>query len=430
MKKLVFAALLSLPFVAHSEELAVNFNGMSVNQFAAATYRALLKRDYVMSPEVLAMDRPMMVSVRKIQSEDLAAFVDHTLSTQGVRSELRNGVYFLSAAACSDGACSGGVGATPLRLTGSVGQAVDTGSAGLGARAGGRAELGAFDMGPASNYDAADLERDVYRPHNRKSDFIVGVLNAAFKNSPATAAGGAIILSGSKVQLEKMLKLAQQLDEAAPKVKLSATFVEVSSNESNTLGVSIIAEVLGARLGVKLGDTSSGSLSLRTNSFQAVIDALAADGRFKQVAAPTVLVEDYEKSNLKFGDNVPTIASTTLDRNGNPIQQVQYQQSGVVLSVQPSVLGSGRINVVLDGQVSSFSATTTGVSGSPTLSNRQVQTSVTMDDGELLMIGGLNSNKSVTTTSGFSFLPKAWASKSESNASTDLVLILTASVVK
>jgi type II secretory pathway component GspD/PulD (secretin) len=119
-----------------------------------------------------------------------------------------------------------------------------------------------------------------------------------------------------------------------------------------------------------------------------------------------------------------------LDKNGNPIQQVTYQSSGVLLDVTPRVLGSGKINITLDGSVSSFSPTTTGVSGSPTRTKRQVQTTVTVDDGELLVIGGLNSNKEAANTSGLSFLPRSWRGSSSSTASSDLVLILSATVVK
>lgn len=80
--------------------------------------------------------------------------------------------------------------------------------------------------------------------------------------------------------------------------------------------------------------------------------------------------------------------------------------------------------------VSSFSPTTTGVSGSSTRTKRQVQTTVTVDDGELLVIGGLNSDKAADSSSGFSFLPKAWAAHSRSRSNTDLVLILSATVVR
>ncbi len=382
MKKILLGMLLTLPFVARAEVVALNFDALPLVRFAQTTYREMLKRDFVMAPELLAADRPISVRVRSIDTKDLPEFVEGVLSSQGVKSELRGGVYYLSLTGAETGGTS--PGGTPIALTGPV-------------------QSSAFSLAGSSSstpgHAAAalvELEREVFRPRNRKAAFVAEVLNAAFPFlRPALAAQDAIVLSAPADELAKVRKLADELDTVVSNVKLSATFVEVSTNESTALGVSVIADVLGTRLGVKIGDTSSGSLSLKTNSFQAVIDALAADGRFKQVAAPTAVVGDNEKSSLSFGDSVPTIASTTLDRNGNPIQQVQYQQSGVLLNVQPTVLGSGRISVAVDGQVSSFSATTTGVAGSPTLSKRQVQTTVTLGDGELVMIGGLNNNRSV-----------------------------------
>lgn len=417
MKKTLAGLLLALPLFGHAQELALNFTALPLVQFAQSTYRTMLKRDFVISPDLLAADKPISVSVRSIKADELPAFVERVLASQGVRSELRNGVYFLSLASGSSASNLG-----PITLTGPVSSYGDPASY-------------ASPHAPAATHSPAaplpeQQERDVFRPRNRKADFIASVLNGVFPNKPATAAPGVIVFSAPKDEIPKLLKLSEQLDTASSKVKLSATFVEVSTNEASGIGVSLIADVLGARLGIRLGDTSAGSLSLGANKFQAVIDALASDGRFKQVAAPTAVVDDHEKSNLSFGDSVPTIASTTLDRNGNPIQQVQYQQSGVLLNVQPSVLGSGRITVSVDGQVSSFSATTNGVAGSPTLSKRQVQTSVTVDDGELLLIGGLNNNRATENSSGFSFLPKSWAARNGTATNTDLVLILSATVVK
>ena len=364
-----------------------------------------------------------------MNSEDLPRFVEGVLSSQGVKSELRDGVYFLSLAGCDGGACAAGGGRSLIPLSGEVTSPHSGDAPVVGLSAASIVRGSAADRA-GRGIDDEDAEREVYRPHNRRSDFLAAVLNAAFQSKPATAATDYIVLSGSRRQLDRMLKLCRQVDEPALTVRISATFVEVSTNSATGIGISVIADVLGARLGVKLGDTSSGALTLKTSNFQAVIDALASDGRFKQVAAPTAIVDNYDKANLSFGDSVPTIASTALDRSGNPIQQVQYQQSGVLLTVTPSVLGSGRIGVQVDGQISSFSSTTTGVTSSPTLSKRQVQTVVTVQDGELLMIGGLNSNKAADSSNGFSFLPKAWAAHSESRANTDLVLILSASVVR
>lgn len=429
MKKLCAALLLAFPFLCHAEDVAINFTGIPLPQFVQSTYKAMLKRDYVISPELLAMDKPISVAVRSVKADELPQFVDRVLASQGVKSELRDGVYFLGLSSGGSGVGAAGLGGSSIVLSGHVSDA--PGRAGVVdglrvARSGDALDA----VGAGRGLDDPDADRDVYRPRNRKPDFIAAVLNAAFLTKPASTASDYVVITGTEKQLAKMRKLAEQVDQPAHKVRISATFVEVSTSDSNSLGVSVIADVLGASIGVKLGDSSTGALTLRASNFQAVIDALASDGRFKQIAAPTAVVDNYEKGNLSFGDSVPTIAATTLDRNGNPIQQIQYQQSGVLLNVLPSVLGDGRINVAVDGQISSFSPTTTGVTASPTLSKRQVQTSVTVDDGELLMIGGLNSNKATSNRNGFSFLPKAWAVRTESSANTDLVLILCASVVQ
>lgn len=429
MRSIIAAMALCVPLLGHAENVAINFNAVPVVQFVQATYRAMLHRDIVISPEVLAMDRPITVAVRSISTEALPKFIEGILNAQGIRSVDRDGVYFLSVANVDNAPAGGGkaFSLTAPYVQGAVAPAaIDRAPAAGDVRGGDRLADG---LGLRSDAGLDD-DRLVFLPQNRKSDFIVSVLNAAYPSKPAQAAAGAVVLTGPKERLEKMRQLCEAIDLVSHKVKVSATFVEVATNESESLGVSAVANVLGAELGVRVGDASNGNLSLKGANFQVVLDALAADGRFRQVASPTAWVEDYEKAAISFGDDVPTISGTSLDKNGNPIQQVNYQASGVLLDVTPRVLGSGKINITLDGSVSSFSATTTGVTASPTRTKRQVQTTVTVDDGELLVIGGLSNNKSVSNTSGLSFLPKSWRGKSATASNTDLVLILSASVVK
>jgi general secretion pathway protein D len=410
VKPFLAAVLMMMVFGSvKAESISLNFSSVPLASFVKATYRGILNRDFVIAPDLLAQDRPISVSVKAIEPENVAQLVDGVLRREGVVSTFTDGVWTLSLA--KDG--------------GRV-----LGAADVGGLVAVRGDGGAVKPQADPLLLPADFDQVVYKPSNRKAEFLALSLNAVFPMKPAVAAGSVLVMSGSKDVVSKVKRLAEQLDAAAPKVRLSATFVEVSRTDTSNLGVSVIADVLGAQLGIKVGDTSNGGLTLKTGRFQAVIDALASDGRFKQVAAPTAVVDDNEKSQLSFGQSVPTISSTTLDRNGFPVQQVQYQQSGVLLSVQPVVLGSGRVNVAVDGQVSSFTPTTTGVNGSPTLNKRQVQTAVTVDDGELLLIGGLNDSREAASAVGLSFLPKSWRAGGASSSNTDLVLILAATVVR
>ncbi len=408
MKKILAALLFSFPFCSYAEVFAMNFDRIPLVSFAEATYRNMLKRDYIFSSDLIAMEKPISVHVRNIDASALPKLIERILADQHIKSVEKDGVFFLSLD-------------SSMNLNADISKQFRYDSS----------DLSSPLLAEKSAADGVQLEeRIVYYPLNRKSDFIATAINTIFSSKSAVVAGGALVLSAPKSQIHKLSDLTRQIDVAPRKVRISASFLEVSSSASSGLGVSVIANVLGAKFGVKIGDVSSGSLSIGNQSFQAVLDVLSNDGRFKQVSNPSSVVDDYDKANISFGDNVPTVAGNALDKNGNPNQQIVYQASGVILDVTPRVLGSGKINITIDGQVSSFSATTTGVTSSPTLSKRQVQTSLTLDDGELLVIGGLNSKKTVNNTSVFPFFPKSWSAHAESDSSTDLLLILSATVVK
>jgi hypothetical protein len=148
--------------------------------------------------------------------------------------------------------------------------------------------------------------------------------------------------------------------------------------------------------------------------------------RFKQVSNSRVAGDDYETLDVTFGDETPTAASTGKDNAGNAVQNVIYRPSGVIVDVVAKVLGSGRVKLQLDGQISSFKPTSTGVIGSPILIKRQVKTTITVANGEVQLIGGLNDSQAVNSSSSLPFLPATWGGKSSNTLENDLVLILSA----
>ncbi|WP_161539871.1 type II secretion system protein GspD [Glaciimonas sp. PCH181] len=427
MKRLLMICLL-VPLLAFAAPAPVSFDfaAVSLVTFAQATFKSILGRDYVISPDVVAMDRKITISVKKIDVSEVPDFVESLLKAQGIRVTERGGVYFLDAYKVSlDQVVQDELGTSSKKdQSKKVAYIAD-----------------ADDVGPAREVDSrqmreinrvdADADSVMYVPQNRTAEFVVLVLNSAFGGHVAQAAGSQVVLTARKERLKKIVALADVLDRPARLVDVSASFVEVSKNSSQGRGISLIASVLGAKFGVSLGSVNSGSaLSLKNTNFELVIDALNNDGRFKQVSNSRVVGDENERMSLTVGDETPTISSTGKDNSGNAIQNVVYRPSGVILDVLPKVLGSGKISLAIDGQISSFQATVTGVSGSPTLVKRQVKTSVTLADGEVLLIGGLNDTKALESTSGLAFLPASWSAKSGSKLQTDLVLILSAKVAQ
>lgn len=414
MKKL-FISFIAFPVLAVAAPVSFNFNAVSLKDFTQATLSSLLHVDYVISPEVLAMDRKVTMSVAAIEESKVGGFVEGILKQQGVSIDIRDGVYYLvPSRMMSPGLSTDGVERAALQPVAAV------------------SSLPVDEMPKESAVGrrSKDDESELYVPQNRPSDFMVAVVASAFGPRYAAAVGSDILLTGSKTEIDKMRKVLESVDSLPKLVDVSASWIEVTDNASDGRGISLMANFLGAKLGASLGAVNSGSaVSIKSSRFELVIDALKSDTRFKQVSNSRLVGDDYEKIMLTVGDETPTISATGRDNAGNPVQNIVYRPSGVIVDVLPKVLGNGRIKLSVDGQISNFKSTSTGVTSSPTLVKRQVKTQVTVVDGEVLLIGGLNDRQSSNTSSALSFLP-SWASKSNTKAETDLVLVLSAKVVK
>ncbi|HFS3131529.1 TPA: hypothetical protein ACHYMF_004211 [Escherichia coli] len=121
-------------------------------------------------------------------------------------------------------------------------------------------------------------------------------------------------------------------------------------------------------------------------------------------------------------EQVPVLGSVSYE-DGKAVQSVTYRDSGVIFKVKP-VITSSRISLNVNQQLSNFVKTDTGVNDSPTLLKREVDTSLTLKDGDIVLLGGLAENKDSQANTGLSFLPKSWSQKSDEKSRTDMVILL------
>lgn len=383
-----------------ASEVSLNFKNIPLTTFSEATLGKILNKDYVISNELLTRNNEVTVYVKKIDTSKLPSLIENVLLQHGIQTIEKNNITYLSASNSNDNVFQANQNfkqESPIQ----------------------------------SQSQSIKLKSVFFQPTNRKPSFIADVLNSAFPLSKPSIvlAGSGIVINSEEEVLDQILNIAKSIDLASTSLKISATFVEVSNSNNDSQGVSILANFLGSQFNFNLGTTNN-LMRFKTKNFDLILDALSTDSRFKQISSPSGVVSDSEKIVLNFGDSVPTVSGSQLDKNGNPLQQIQYQQSGVILDVTPNLLNSGRIDLKVDGQVSSFVQTKTGVSTSPTLVKRQVQTTLTLDDGEVLLIGGLSNSRSSTTSSGVSFLPKFLDLNSNDQSKSDLVLLISASVIK
>jgi general secretion pathway protein D len=134
------------------------------------------------------------------------------------------------------------------------------------------------------------------------------------------------------------------------------------------------------------------SYALKAANVAATLDMLNKITDVNIVSSPSLTVMDNKPAVLQIGDQVPitTQSATGVLTPGAPIvNSVSYKDTGVILSITPRINESGRVLLDIEQEVSSVVLTTSSNIDSPTIRQRKIKTSVVVNNGDALVLGGL-----------------------------------------
>lgn len=200
-----------------------------------------------------------------------------------------------------------------------------------------------------------------------------------------------LVFSGDKKQIDRLKEILAALDSPVSSVMVNAVLYEVSAGETQASALKVIADLFSGKLGVTLGSNTIGgnSLSISSSHFDFVATMISEDSRFKVLTRPFLRVQNGRSARFQVGQDVPVQGEILFNPNGQSSQSVKYISSGVILDVAAQIRGEA-IGLDLTQTVSNFVETTVGNSENPTLNKRELATSLTVKDGEIVVLGGLN----------------------------------------
>ena len=296
----------------------------------------------------------------------------------------------------------------------------------------------------------------VYSPLHRDVPYLYSVLSSAVTSGPSSvqtpatssenssgssrnasasvsrqesflsSSGDSLVFRGTRAELSRLKQLLPLVDVPARGVMVTGGIYEVQTGKTEGSGLALAAKLLSGRLGVNLGLTTSPSMgnyvSFSTGSLDAILELFRTDSRFRVVSTPHLRVNSGQESTLSNGEQVPVLGSVSY-QDGQAVQSVTYRDSGVIFRIKP-VVTEENISLHVNQQLSNFVQTQTGVNDTPTLIKRELDTTLTLKDGDVVMLGGVSEHKVTDAKTGLSFLPDIMGQKSGEETKTDLVVLL------
>ncbi|MES9939764.1 MAG: type II secretion system secretin GspD [Candidatus Thiodiazotropha sp. 6PLUC2] len=274
----------------------------------------------------------------------------------------------------------------------------------------------------------------------------------------ADAKHNSLVITATPSQYASMLEALEKLDQRQLQVMVEATIIEVALTDSLRYGLQwafnggvdgdnftgIGGLTLGtetANFGTTLAYTLPGfnfSLLRNASDVRAIFSALSEDTLVRVLSSPSLMVLDNETASIQVGDQVPVVTTqqqSTTDSTASLINNVSYRDTGVMLEVTPRVNPGGLVTLEVSQEVSDASTTTSSTVDSPTISTRKIESTVAVQNGEALILGGLIRDQGSSGSSGLPFLSNlpliGWLFGQESDSSrrTELVVVLVPTVV-
>lgn len=238
-----------------------------------------------------------------------------------------------------------------------------------------------------------------------------------------------------------------KLDIPPLQVLIDAVVVEVTLTNELRYGVQWLFQP-GSQ-SFTLSEAASGNVSgifpgfsatlTKGTSIKAVLNALESLTKVNVVSSPKLMVLNNQTATLQVGDQVPIATQSAVSTNaGNApiINTIQYRDTGVILKVTPRVNEGGLVAMDIAQEVSDVTSTTTSDLDSPTIQQRKIASSVSVNTGETIALGGLIRDRRGDGNSGIPILKDVpvvgnlFKSNTETITRTELLVLITPQVVR
>ncbi|WP_431479925.1 type II secretion system secretin GspD [Pseudomonas simiae] len=301
-------------------------------------------------------------------------------------------------------------------------------------------------------------------PQDQDTSFSAGGVT-----TQADATTNTLLISAPDPLYRNLREVIDMLDQRRAQVVIESLIVEVGEDDATEFGVQWQAGNLGGKGGfggVNLGGSGVNSTPTSKTSIDVlpkglnvglvdgtvdipgigkVLDlkvlarALKSKGGTNVLSTPNLLTLDNEAASIFVGQTIPFVTGSYVTGGGgtsnNPFQTVQREEVGLKLNVRPQISEGGTVKLDIYQEVSTVDERASVTAGTVT-NKRAIDTSILLDDGQIMVLGGLlqdgysQSNDAVPWLSDIPGLGALFRNEKRSVSKTNLMVFLRPYIIR
>jgi general secretion pathway protein D len=226
---------------------------------------------------------------------------------------------------------------------------------------------------------------------------------------------------------------SRELDRDTTVTNGQVTTTTRASPVSDQLAQAAANSLLGATGGIGGFVTDLG----RNAIFGTILNAVRSDTNSNLLSTPSIMTLDNQEARILVGQEIPITTGQALSPNfDNAFRTVQRQNVGIQLQVRPQINEGGLIKLILRQEVSSVAGPVSNDNQELILNKREIETTVTVDDGQIIALGGLlddNERRTIERIPLLSDIPglgELFKSRSRSRVKTNLMVFIRPTILR
>lgn len=256
----------------------------------------------------------------------------------------------------------------------------------------------------------------------------------------------ALVILATTAEYRMIEATLKRLDLTPLQVLIEVTIAEVTLNDELRYGLQWFFQK--GNNNVSFSTLASGAVSSAFPGFsyvftpsnaQAVLNALAEITDLRVISSPQLMVLNNQTARLQVGDQVPIATQSAVsvsDPNAPIVNSIEFKDTGVILTVTPRVNAGGLVTMEVLQEVSDVILTTTSDLNSPTIQQRSIESTVAVQSGDTVALGGLIQDREEESQSGVPLLSEIpilgnlFKSTNKIKRRTELLVLITPRVVR